>query len=180
MKKYTLGVFLLTILVSMSFSQSATTGAKAATTVVGVASTVASSDMGPGIESLKANAQEDYTVVAGNTLRAVSAQVYGDYRYWPIVYLTNKETISNPELIEPATVFKIYKLPFDPALPNDLSKVLITETYLQTYARYLELGSEWTWQRRWVLLEAMHFSPELFSKSESRIDAADVEWYKSR
>lgn len=173
MKRYLVILCALLVAVSSSFAQ-------LTTTVVGVASTVASSDMGPGIESLKANAQEDYTVVAGNTLKAVSAQVYGDYRYWPIVYLTNKETISNPELIEPATAFKIYKLPFDPALPNDLSKRLIVETYLQTYARYLELGSDWTWQRRWVLLEALYFSPELFAKSESRIDAADLDWYKSR
>ncbi len=180
MKKVVLLSLFLLLSVVLTFGQSATAGAKAATTVVGVASTVASSDMGPGVESLKADVQEDYTVVAGNTLKAVSAQVYGDYRYWPIVYLTNKETISNPELIEPATAFKIYKLPFDPAVPGDISKLLIVETYLQTYARYLELGSDWTWQRRWVLLEAMHFSPELFSKSESRIDATDLEWYKSR
>jgi len=60
------------------------------------------------------------------------------------------------------------------------SWVLITGTYLQTCARHLELGSDWTWQRRWVLLRAMHFSPELFTKSESRIDPADQRWYKSR
>ena len=53
--------------------------------------------MGPGIESLKANVREDYSVVAGNTLKAISAAVYGDYRYWTIVYLTNKEAIANPE-----------------------------------------------------------------------------------
>jgi len=31
------------------------------------------------------------------------------------------------------------------ALFNDLYKVLIVETYLKAYARYLELGSDWTW-----------------------------------
>jgi len=171
---------MLVLAVFFAFGQSATSGTKAATAVVGAAATVASTDMGPGVESLKADVQEDYTVVAGNTLKAVSAAVYGDYRYWPIVYLTNKETISNPELIEPAMAFKIYKLPFDPALPNDISKLLIVETYLQTYARYLELGSEWAGARRWVLLEAMHFAADLFDKYEARIDASDAEWYKAR
>jgi len=180
MKKYILCSIILIFTVFLAFGQRTTTGTEATTAVVGAAATVASTDMGPGVESLKAEVQEDYTVVEGNTLKAVSASVYGDYRYWPIVYLTNKETISNPELIEPATAFKIYKLPFDPALPNDLSKVLIVETYLQTYARYLELGSDWVGQRRWVLLEAMHFAPDLFEKFESRIDASDTEWYKAR
>jgi len=180
MKKAIVLSLFLVLAVVVAFGQSATTGAKAATAVVGAASTVASSDMGPGLESLKANVQEDYTVVVGNTLKAVSEAVYGDYRYWPIVYMTNKETIDNPELIEPDTAFKIYKLPFDPALPNDISKLLIVETYLQTYARYVELGGDWVDARRWVLLEAMHFSPDLFTKFEGRIEATDADWYGSR
>jgi hypothetical protein len=163
---------------SLAFAQVSTSGA--ATAAVGVTSKVASSDMGPGIESLKADAKEDYTVAAGDTLKAISAKVHGDYRYWPIVYMTNKETIANPEIIEPGMAVKMYKLPFNAADPNNLSKLLIVETYLQTYARYVELGGEWVGARRWVLLEATHFGPDLFDKSASRIEASDLEWHKAR
>lgn len=162
----------------LAFGQTMAT--QAASAAVGAASTVASTEMGPGLESLKAKAQEDYTVVSGNTLKAVSESVYGDYRYWPIVYLTNKETIANPELIEPDTAFKIYQLPFDPTVPNDISKLLIVETYLQTYARYVELGGDYVGARRWVLLEATHFAADLFDKYADRIEASDAEWYKAR
>jgi len=176
-KRIWAGVFLLAI-GSLVFAQ--VTAAGAATAAVGITSKVASSDMGPGLESLKADAKEDYSVVAGDTLKAVSAKIHGDYRYWPIVYMTNKDAIDNPERIEPGLAVKMYKLPFNAADPNNLSKLLITETYLQTYARYVELGSEWVGARRWVLLEATHFGPDLFDKSASRIEASDLEWYKSR
>lgn len=181
MKKLLSFAVALLVLGSFAFGQtSATQPGTAATAVVGAAATVASTDMGPALESLKATVQEDYSVVAGNTLKAVSAAVYGDYRYWPIVYLTNKEAIANPELVEPGMAFKIYTLPFDPALPNDISKLLIAETYLQTYARYVELGGEWVDARRWVLLEATHFAPDLFTRFDGRIDSSDAAWYRGR
>ncbi len=174
MKRIVLVSFALLAVAAAAFGQTLTQSA------VGAVSTAASSDMGPGIESLKANVQEDYAVVSGDTLKAVSEAAYGDYRYWPIVYLTNKETISNPELIEPGLAIKIYKLPFDAKAPNDLSKRLIAETYLQAYERYVELGTSWTDARRWVLLEALRFAPNLFADYASRIDDGDEAWYRSR
>lgn len=175
MKRIVLVSLALLALAAAAFGQQTVTQA-----AVGAASTVASADMGPGIESLKANAQEDYAVVSGDTLKAVSEAAYGDYRYWPIVYLTNKEAISNPERIEPGLAIKIYKLPFDAKAPNELSKRLIAETYVQAYERYVALGASWTDARRWVLLEALRFAPNLFADYASRIDDGDEAWYRSR
>ncbi|PKL23419.1 MAG: hypothetical protein CVV47_14355 [Spirochaetae bacterium HGW-Spirochaetae-3] len=178
MKKLFIVALIALLLVPAAFAQ--VTAAGAATTAVGAASTVASSDMGPGLESLKSDVNEGYTIVSGDTLKGISAARFGDYRYWPVVYMTNKESIANPERIEPATALRIYRLPFNAASPSDISKLLIVETYLQTYARYVELGADWVGARRWVLLEATHFSPELFSKFASRIEDSDEAWYKAR
>lgn len=180
MKKSFILLFCLVLVATAAFAQRTATSTGAASAVVSTAATVASSDMGPALESLKANLQEEYRVVGGNTLKAVSRAVYGDYRYWPIVYLTNKEAIDNPELIEPGMAFKIYRLPFDPALPNDVSKLLVAETYLQTYERYVRLGGAWVDARRWVLLEATHFAPDLFTRFAARIEASDAEWHAAR
>lgn len=173
MKKFFAAVAFL-VMATLAFGQITTSS------VVGAASTAASSDLGPGLEGLKANLQEDYVVRAGDTLKSISASVYGDYRYWTFIYLTNKGAVANPERIEPGLALKIYKLGFDPKLPNDLSKKVIAETYLQSYARYVELGADWTDARRWVLLEATAFAPDLFAAAAARIDDSDEAWYKAR
>lgn len=178
MKKLFVIALVSTALVSAAFAQLTTAGA--ASSAVGAASTAASSDMGPGLESLKSDNKDAYSVVSGDTLKGISAARFGDYRYWPIVYMTNKEAISNPERIEPATALNIYKLPFNAAVPSDISKLLIVETYLQTYARYVELGADWVDARRWVLLEATYFSKDLFGKYASRIEDSDETWFRSR
>ncbi len=132
------------------------------------------------LDSLKAGVQNNYSVVAGDTLRMISQKEFGDYRYWPLVFMTNTDVVSNPERIEPAVAIKIYKLPFASKTPDAIAKVLVAETYIQTYERYVALGTDWVNERRWVLLEALYFEPSLFSKFASRIAADDASWYKAR
>ena len=135
----------------------------------------------PSVDSLKATVESEYTVVAGDTLSLISAKVYGDYRYWPVIFLTNKSNVfNNPEVIEPGMMLKIYKLPFKISGIDAVSKLLLAEVYLQTYEAYLSLGADWINARRWVLLESLFVNEDLFSKSNPRVEASDSNWYGSR
>jgi len=146
----------------------------AVSTVAGLATTATP------LDSLKGTIRNSYGVMAGDTLRMISAREFGDYRYWPLVFMTNTDVVTNPERIEPATEMKIYKLPFASGTPDGIARVLIAETYIQTYERYVALGADWIDERRWVLLEALYFEPELFDKYAGRVDADDAAWYKAR
>jgi len=177
MKKLLSMLLVLAALASVAFAQATPS---LTTTAVGTASGLASGGLPGGLDTLAADYRADYTVKAGDTLKDISMAQYGDQRYWPMLYMTNKGVVANPELLEPGMVLKIYELPFDPKAPGALSVTVIVETYLQTYADYIAFGASWVDQRRWVLLQAQTFQSDFFAKNEARIDAADLAWYKAR
>jgi nucleoid-associated protein YgaU len=48
-----------------------------------------------------------YTVVAGDTLRRIAEQFYGDENQWPRIFNANRHQISNPDQIFPGQVLRI-------------------------------------------------------------------------
>lgn len=44
---------------------------------------------------------ESYTVKSGDTLWAISERFYGDGNQWNRIYEANRETIKDPDLIQP-------------------------------------------------------------------------------
>ena len=138
---------------------------------------------GAGLDALKAGVSKEYAVEKGETLKSIAAERYGDYRLWPVLWFANKDGVRNPDLIEPGQKLEVYELPF--AVPKDgdfgaLQDALITKAYLAAYGRYLDEGPDWVGQRRWTLLEARAFEPELFEKEAASIDEEDLRWYAGR
>ncbi|HAP42553.1 MAG: hypothetical protein A2087_01290 [Spirochaetes bacterium GWD1_61_31] len=157
----------------------ATTAATASSVVV----TTATAAAAPTIESIKANVERQYTVLADDSLRAIAARLYGNYRYWPVLFLTNRELIANAEIIEPGMVITLYRLPFDAAAVEGLDaigRLFMTEAYLQTYEASVQNGAGLVNPRRWVLLEALYYDADLFTAFAARINADDLAWFQSR
>ena len=57
--------------------------------------------------SIVANAEESYTVKAGDNLKKIAKQVYGDSSQWESIYEANKAAIKNPKLIYAGQVLTI-------------------------------------------------------------------------
>jgi nucleoid-associated protein YgaU len=53
-------------------------------------------------------AADEYTVEAGDTLRSIAQQVYGDAAEWPRIYDANRQTIgSDPDTLSAGTRLRI-------------------------------------------------------------------------
>jgi nucleoid-associated protein YgaU len=51
---------------------------------------------------------DEYTVEAGDTLRSIAQQVYGDPAQWPRIYDANRETIgADPDTLSAGTKLRI-------------------------------------------------------------------------
>ena len=48
-----------------------------------------------------------YTVIAGDTLRSIAEQSYGDETQWPRIHEANRDQITNPDQIVPGQVLRI-------------------------------------------------------------------------
>jgi len=55
-----------------------------------------------------ATASDEYTVEAGDTLRSIAQQVYGDAAQWPRIYDANRQAIgSDPDTLSAGTTLRI-------------------------------------------------------------------------
>lgn len=50
---------------------------------------------------------ETYTVESGDSLWAISERLYGDGNQWNRIYEANRDTIKDPDLIQPGWVLNI-------------------------------------------------------------------------
>jgi 2',3'-cyclic-nucleotide 2'-phosphodiesterase/3'-nucleotidase len=138
---------------------------------------------GPGLDALLAGTAKEYSVVKGETLKAIAAKQYGDYHLWPILWFANRDAVKAPDAIEVGQKLSVYKLPF--ALPASLEygpaeSAMVVESYMAAYRNYVDLGGEWANQRRWVLLEALPFDPAVFVTQEAAIELEDLQWFAAR
>jgi nucleoid-associated protein YgaU len=64
----------------------------------------------PGTAAATTNSDQ-YTVEAGDTLRSIAQQVYGDAAQWPRIYDANRETIGpDPDTLSAGTQLRIPRL----------------------------------------------------------------------
>ncbi len=52
-------------------------------------------------------ANETYTVQPGDTLSGISLKVYGDWRYWRVIFEANRDLLEDPGRIHPGQVLRI-------------------------------------------------------------------------
>jgi nucleoid-associated protein YgaU len=55
----------------------------------------------------KPSTPSTYTVAKGDSLSKIAKRIYGDAQKWHQIYEANKDTIKNPDLIQPGQVLKI-------------------------------------------------------------------------
>lgn len=53
------------------------------------------------------NVDRTYTVVAGDSLSGIAKKLYGDTDKWRLIFEANRDSIKNPDLIQPGQTFKI-------------------------------------------------------------------------
>jgi nucleoid-associated protein YgaU len=56
---------------------------------------------------LRIPSTDQYTVVAGDTLRSIAHRFYGDETQWPRIFEANRDQIDNPDEIFPGQVLNI-------------------------------------------------------------------------
>jgi hypothetical protein len=130
---------------------------------------------GPDLGQLAKDVDKVYTVAKGDTLQSVANKAYGDYRAWAALWAANSEAIANPDKIEVGDKITLYKVS-----AKAIEASLMAEAYLAAYERFVYLGQDFADQRRWVLLEARAFSPEVFVIAKDRILVEDELWYGAR
>lgn len=105
-------------------------------------------------ESLRAfgSAVATHTVAKGENLQRVADAAYGNRLYWPMVWVVNADTLTDPELVSVGAVVRVARL----AEPVDQSALgaALDEAYRLTYRRYRELAKRTPGERRWVLSQA--------------------------
>jgi len=134
----------------------------------------------PDLSQLAAEVTKEYVIQKGDTLKGIAAKEYGEYSFWPALWVANRDAVPQPELIEPGTTIKIYKLPFKAGAPSAVVDPVMKAAYAQTYDRYVDLGNDWVPQRRWVLLEDVRYDAELFTKDAGWIKQEDRTWHAKR
>jgi len=65
------------------------------------------SNVQSGVSSTAPSAGQSYTVAKGDTLSEIAKSFYGNANQWRVIYEANKDTIKNPDLIQPGWVLKI-------------------------------------------------------------------------
>lgn len=134
-----------------------------------------------------------HTVESGDTFYEISGSYWGDEHLWPDLYMLNRGRFSDPDLMRPGDIVKIY-----PSLASDgeLSARdidVLSRAYLDTYRVYRTIGIEalergrergsryWIVRSRikinkahWVLYSGHRFNRDLAEEYADSIDERDL------
>lgn len=79
----------------------------------------------------------EYTVVKGENLYTISEMLYGDSKFWPLIYAENMSNIKDMDTIYPNNVLKIPRISKESSAQKELTSV-----YIQAYKAYKSLGKD--------------------------------------
>jgi nucleoid-associated protein YgaU len=65
------------------------------------------SDVQSGSSSTAPAGSRSYTVKKGDSLSKIAKREYGDAQQWHRIYEANRDSISNPDLIQPGQVLQL-------------------------------------------------------------------------
>lgn len=118
-----------------------------------------------------------HTVVWGDTLYSLSRALYGDSKYWPLIYVENMKTIKDMDNIHPKDVLKIPRIPQSSTAQKELAEV-----YIQTYKEYKHLGKDNKahWLLYWGSQNIDYDLLDIFSEDISSEDRKKVKEYLKR
>lgn len=118
----------------------------------------------------------DYQVEPGESLWSIAEDLYGDPYLWPLIYSTNKDQISNPNILASGVHLEV------PALssPGNMTQSQLDEVakgYLSVY--------EWTQsnnpeQAKYFLWAVGNFSPDILAQASNRVSSNDLAFAENR
>ncbi|MDH5465772.1 MAG: hypothetical protein OEW60_09050, partial [Thiovulaceae bacterium] len=78
-----------------------------------------------------------HRIVSGDSLYLLSQRLYGDSKFWPLIYIKNSENIQDMDLIYPGKTLIVPRIEKGSTSKEELAKV-----YIKAYERYKQLGKE--------------------------------------
>lgn len=143
-------------------------------------------------ESLHRNRKliEEYTVKSGDTIFDISDRYWNNKYLWPDLYILNKNSISDPDLIYPGDKLLIYEKLGDPEKFNKKQRQKIVEAFIGVYRIYrsfgekdieagnIKKGEKRITDARWTLYTALRYDKDLLKKYKDAIYPQDIEIIK--
>ncbi len=140
---------------------------------------------GPAIPTAPASTAETHTVVRGDTLFGLAGEYWSDPYLWPMLFVANSETITDPDYLRRGSVLNIPRRSDAPA---------VADAHIAAYHRYRELGGEALSQGRargdlwliqlglirvnkayWVLYSGLRYDDSLLERAGETVSRADLE-----
>ena len=114
-----------------------------------------------------------YTLESGDSLYGISKRIYGDSKFWPLIYVYNKDQIKDVDKVCPGDILKLSRIPQGSSAQEALSKV-----YIQAYKAYKYVGkhnkAHWLlyWGSRNIDMDLIHkFSEDIDPEDKKRVEA---------
>ena len=134
---------------------------------------------------------EEYTIKSGDNIYNIAKKHWNNEYLWPDLYITNKATINDPDLIKINDTIVIYESLGDPSKFSKKQKDDLVYAYLGIYRIYKAFGEDDLQQNRiergkkriddarWSLYTAVRFDHHLLSKYQDAIYPEDSEFVKT-
>ncbi|HOJ63444.1 MAG TPA: HU family DNA-binding protein [Spirochaetota bacterium] len=133
---------------------------------------------------------EEYTVKIGDTIFDIADRYWNNKYLWPDLYVLNKESVSDPDLIYPGDKLLIYEKLGDPEKFNKKQRQKIVEAFIGVYRIYrsfgekdiengnIKKGEKRINDARWTLYTALRYDKDLLKKYKDAIYPQDIEMIK--
>lgn len=115
---------------------------------------------------------QPYRLLAGNSLWKLSERFYSEPFYWPHIFYSNSDTISNPDKLPQGYTLFIPALEGKPGNLTSHDKKNIAEGYFLVYSFYKESGHP---DAFFALLEAKRYSAEVVAHNLHALTLSAVE-----
>lgn len=109
----------------------------------------------------------NYTLELGDSLYSISKRIYGDSKFWPLIYVYNKDQIKDVDKICLGDILKLSHIP-----QGSSAQEVLSEVYIQAYKAYKQVGKDN--KAHWLLYwGSRHIDRDLLKKFSSDIKAED-------
>lgn len=78
----------------------------------------------------------------GNYLYALSKQLYGDPKYWPLIYKANYTKLDNPDFVTPLIQLMVYEMDSAATVMTSEDSLMMSEAYQSVAMAYMKHNKE--------------------------------------
>ncbi|MCW8888921.1 MAG: LysM peptidoglycan-binding domain-containing protein, partial [Gammaproteobacteria bacterium] len=116
--------------------------------------------------------EQPYKLQSGNSLWRLSKRFYSEALYWPHIYYSNSDTISNPDRLREGRTITMPTLEGAPGNLTSNDREAIAEGYFLVYTFYKKSGHR---DAFFALLEAKRYSAEVVERKRHTLKLSAVE-----